>query len=563
MVDADTLEVVRLEVEDFLRGSFLESAPIVAVSSKTGAGLDELKIALAQMADEVPAKDSRAVLRLPIDRVFTMKGFGTVVTGTLIAGSVRKEEELEAYPSGKRVRVRGIQVHGAPADQAMAGQRTALNLAGVSTDDLARGMILLPPDVFRATRRLDAQLTLLPTARPLRDRARAHFHCYTAETIAEIVLLSTPDKTDQPQGTQRPQGTSRELLPGQTAWVQLRLAEPLQLLPGDRFILRQFSPVVTIGGGVVVDSAPLSEKERKQLLLPRGGRTSPTQANTGLEWATELVPQVRAVPFGANLGVDYYERLLAGTPAQVLEVRVARRAWTGLTLSDAQAETGWTRDELDAAFKTLLAGKQVLRFGDVLISAAAFTEASAGAFHEVTAFHAANPLVAGIGKEELREKLRLGPAVFGGILEALVRERKLELAGEQVRQAGRSVVMKDEESESKRQIELAFESSGLKVPALKEVLAGLKVDRARAQKIVTLLLRDRVLIKVSEDLVFHRTALDSLRRMIAAHKSKSPKIDVATFKDLTGVSRKYAIPLLEYLDRERVTRRVGDEREIL
>jgi selenocysteine-specific elongation factor len=200
---------------------------------------------------------------------------------------------------------------------------------------------------------------------------------------------------------------------------------------------------------------------------------------------------------------------------------------------------------------------------DVLISAGASSEAGSAALAAILAFHNANPLVPGIGKEELREKLNLGPAVFAGLLDGLVRAKKLEIVGELVRQPGRGVVMKDEEAESKRQIEQAFASAGLKVPALKEVLAALKVDRVRAQKIVTLLLRERVLIKVSEDLVFHSEALDTLRSMVAAQKAKSPKIDVAGFKDLTGVSRKYAIPLLEYLDRERVTRRVGDERVIL
>ena len=190
MVDAETLDVVRLEVEDFLRGSFLDPAqsPIVAVSALKGAGLDELKRELARLAAEVPAKDSTRVCRLPIDRVFTMKGFGTVVTGTLIAGTVRKEDELEVFPSGKRVRVRGVQVHGEAAEQAMAGQRTALNLAGVAVEELARGMVLAPPETFRSTKRIDVSLSLLPSAKPLKDRARVHLHAYTSETIAEVAL---------------------------------------------------------------------------------------------------------------------------------------------------------------------------------------------------------------------------------------------------------------------------------------------------------------------------------------------------------------------------------------
>src|SRR3954454_510081 len=241
-VDPDTLDVVRLEVEEFVRGTFLESskAPIVAVSALTGAGLNELKGAIAAAAAQGQARDSSALARLPIDRVFTMKGFGVVVTGTLISGTIRKEDELEIFPAGQRVRVRGVQVHGQPAEQAVAGQRTALNLAGIATQDMARGMVLAPPSTFHATSRLDVSLTLLPSAKPLKDRARVHLHAYTFETVATVVLHG-----------------QNQVSPGDTALARLRLAEPTLLLPGDRFIMRQFSPVLTIGGGVVLDAFPI------------------------------------------------------------------------------------------------------------------------------------------------------------------------------------------------------------------------------------------------------------------------------------------------------------------
>jgi selenocysteine-specific elongation factor len=508
LVDRDTLEVVRLEVEDFLRGSFLEGAPILAVSPKTGAGLEELKRALAQSAAEVRQRDSQALARLPIDRVFVIKGFGTVVTGTLIAGTVRKEEELEVFPGQRRVRVRGVQVHGQAAEQAAAGQRTALNLAGVTREELGRGMMLAPPATFRTASRIDVSLALLNTARPLKDRARVHLHIYTAETVAEVVLYG-----------------GRQLAPGQSGFAQLRTAEPLLLLPGDRFILRQFSPVVTIGGGTVLDAAPLAGKGAK-------------------EKAEALLPL-----------------LAQASPAEILAARVTRRGKAGLLLSDALAETGWRRAEIESQAAALK--PKILCFGDVLVAAEACAQAQSDALAAIQEFHRANPLVAGISKEELREKLGLRPEIFSAVADALLRERKIEITGEQVRAAGRTMVLKDEEAESKRLIEQAFAGAGLKVPALKDVLAGLRVDRTRAQKIVTLLLRDRVLVKISDDLVFHRSALEELRQRVSAYKAKSAKIGVAEFKDLTGVSRKYAIPLLEYLDRERVTRRVGDQRIIL
>ncbi len=509
-VDAETLEVVRLEVEDFVRGSFLDTSksPIVAVNSLTGAGLDELKSALAQVASEVAARNSAALARLPIDRVFTMKGFGTVVTGTLVAGTIRKseEEELEVFPAGKRVRVRGVQVHGSPAEAAVAGQRTALNLAGLSTGGLARGMTLATADTFHPTSRVDALLSILPSAKPLKDGARVHFHAYTTETIAEARLHG-----------------AKQIKPGDEQYVRLRLSESALLLPGDRFIVRQFSPVVTIGGGVVLDASPLARKQAQHDIAA------------------------------------FLTQMMAGSPEQVLQARAARRGTRGLPLNEVPGEMNIRQEEASK-----LAGKAGLVWcGQVLVAPMAYAEAKGLTRQAVRKFHDANPLVAGMSKEELRDQINLGAEVFNSVLEKLVEEKQLEVAGELVHLPGRGVVMKDEEAESKTIIEEAFASAGLKVPSLKEVLASLKVDKIRAQKIVTLLLRDKVLIKISEELVFHQSALIDLRHKIAALKATAPKIDVAHFKDLTGVSRKYAIPLLEYLDRERVTRRVGDERVIL
>jgi len=511
-IDGETLEVVRMEAEEFLRGSFLDAgrSAIVAVSSKTGAGIDDLKRELARMAAETPAKDASAAFRLPIDRVFSMKGFGTVVTGTLISGAVKKEEELELFPTGRRVRVRGVQVHGASTDQALAGQRTALNLAAVATNDVARGMMLARPGMFRSTRRADVSLSLLPGARPLRDRARVHLHAFTAETIAEAVLYG-----------------NKQVDPGRTVFAQLRLAGPMLLLPGDRFILRQFSPVVTIGGGYVIDALPLARKK------------------SSAEKMTVLA------------------ELAEASPDQALLLRAKRRQISGLALADAVAETGWQPAEVELVASALVKQRELVRTGELLLSPAAFEQAKKQTMAAVELFHRSHSLMTGISKEQLREELSFGAEVFAGVLNALANEKRLEISGEQVRAAGRGIVLKDEEAESKQRIEQAFATAGLRVPALKEVLAGLSVDRARAQQIVTLLLREKILVKVSEDLVFHRDALAGLRLSLAELKSTAPKIDVAHFKDLTGVTRKYAIPLLEYLDRERVTRRVGDERIIL
>src|SRR5580692_5427933 len=513
-VDQETLEVVRTEVQDFLRGSFLSQAsldapnPMVAVSSLTGAGIDDLKRELVKVAGEVAAKDSNAIVRLPIDRVFTMKGFGTVVTGTLVSGTIQKENEFEVFPTGQRVRVRGVQVHGKSAERAVAGQRTALNLAGATTEELARGMMLAPAATFRASSRVDVELSLLASAKPLKDRARVHFYSYTSESIATVVLYG-----------------KKQVGPGETAFAQLRLSEPALLLPGDRFIIRQFSPVITSGGGVVVENTP------------------PKKVKDATDYARFL------------------KTLSEESQAGILRARVSASGAKGLSITEAVARTGWRMQEI---VSRVSASPEIVRVGDIFVFKPALDLVRKDLVSALETFHKRNPLVAGMSKEELRGRFsEVAPAVFEAVFNEVLQAKKIELAGELVRLAGRGVVMKDEEAESKKIIESAFANAGLKVPALKDVLAGLKVDKVRAQKIVTLLLREKVLLKISDDLVFHRDALMDLRKRMALEKAKSPRLDVARFKDLTGVTRKYAIPLLEYLDREHVTRRVGEERVIL
>jgi selenocysteine-specific elongation factor len=508
LVDSETLDVVRLEVEEFLRGSFLEKSPIIPVSALKGTGLDELKKHLVNAAASAPARDAWAITRLPIDRVFTMKGFGTVVTGTLIAGTIRKDDELELFPGNRRVRARGVQVHGTAAERAVAGQRTAVNLAGIEKNEIERGMMLTFP-VLEASSRLDVKLSLLSSAKPLKNGTRVHLHAFTSEVIATVNLFEV-----------------KLLQPGAEALAQLRLNAPLPLLPGDRFIIRQFSPVITVGGGVVLDPFP----------LPR------------------LKPEIRyCVVKATNLG----------NPEEILSARIGRRWYSGMTLAQLVRETGWppavVRERLASALKTNV----VVAAGDRYMYFPAVTALKQLVVSTLESFHDQHSLAPGIQQQTLRERLNVDAALLSFVLEELHRERRLEIKGDLVHLAGRGVAMKDDEAQSRTVIEKAFASAGLKVPALKDVLAGLKIDKGRAQKIVTLLLREKTLIKVSDDLVFHDSALKQLRQQLHAQKAESPKIDVARFKDLAGVTRKYAIPLLEYLDRERVTRRVGDERVIL
>jgi selenocysteine-specific elongation factor len=519
LVDRDGLDLVRLEVEDFVRGSFLEGAPILATSAKTGAGLDRLKQALLQLARQVPAKDPTQHFRLPIDRAFAMKGFGTVVTGTLLSGSVRAEEEAELFPSQRRVRIRGVQSAGRKVERAIAGQRTALNLAGVELNEVQRGMVLAAPGRFRPTDRLDARLLLLESARPLKNHAQVHFHQGTAETVAEVILLEEP-----------------QLTPGASALAQLRLQASVLVLPGDRFILRQFSPVVTIGGGVVLDALAPRHQQRE-------------------------LPQV----------LEFLRTLERGDREQILAA-LLRQHPEGLSVPELVARTGWLEDEVRQVASALERAAGLRMFAGVagedgvILPADAFAALLQRLRATVEQFHRQNPLLPGISREDLRSRAAasLRTEVFRAALEELCRRGELTVAGDLVARAGHEVTLSTEEAHAKEQIERAFARAGLTVPAVREVLGRLPVEPKRAQKILQILLREQVLVKVSEELIFHREAIARLRALLADYRAKNgEQLPVPAFKELTGVSRKYAIPLLEYLDRTGVTRRTPTHRVIL
>jgi selenocysteine-specific elongation factor len=514
LVEPEMLDLVRLEVEEFVRGSFLEGSPVVPVSAKTGAGLDVLKQELLNAALAAPAKDATRHFRLPIDRSFATKGFGTVVTGTLMSGTVRVKDEIELHPLGRLARVRGLHSGGQPIEQAFAGQRTAVNLAGVEHGEIRRGMVLSSPGVFHPTRRVDARITLLPSSRPLRNRARVHFHQGSAEAIAEIVLL----------------GRS-EISPGEEALAQLRLNEDLLALPGDRFILRQYSPVITIGGGVVIDSG-----------ARRHRRSDPAAA-------------------------EFLQTLERGDRLESLAA-LAEASPRGLTLQDLLARTGWMEPEIREVAGELAAAKRLRILSEqpfIVAPEQAVQNCAAAIRKAVDDFHRANPLLPGIPKQELRGRAgNPRSELFQSAMEDLVHGRVVSIAGDLVQRAGRSISLSPEEAKAKELIEQAFAQAGLAVPNVSAVLEKLPVEPVRARKILQILLREGVLVKVAEDLFFHRDAIARLHELIAGYrKERGERLPITAFKDLAGISRKYAIPLLEYLDREHVTRRAGDERVIL
>ena len=501
LVDADILELVRLEVDEFVQGSFLEHAPVVAVSAITGTGLDELRSELATMAEQVRDKDPSRYFRLPVDRAFSMRGFGAVATGTLISGAVNLEQELEVFPEGRRVRVRGVQVHGAAVTRAVAGQRTALNLAGVDVADLARGMMLAEPGRFATTLQIDAVFDLLPSAKPLKNRAPVHVHAGTAELEARIRKLG------ESAGT---------IAPGSRCYVRLTLAEPLQLLPGDRFIVRMFSPVVTIGGGTVLDTSP-----------PRRG---------------------------ADGRLAILER---GSVAERISLLVGESKF-GMGMAELVARTGLLESEIVAGV-----GNDVIAFSEpqFWLVSGEWAKAKLETLQaDLKQFHREKPLLVGISKEELRSRV-LGAAPPFLLDSLLARAKTIAVKGDMVHLASHKVALKLDEEDAMGKIEGAFERTGLAVPALAEVLAGSGVELGRAKTLLQILLREKKLVRVSPELVFHASAIRTLREMLATHRGKI--FAVPEFKDWTGVSRKYAIPLLEFLDREKATRREGDARVVL
>jgi len=499
LVDSDILELVRMEVDDFVKGSFLEGAPVLAVSSKTGQGLDALRQAMVEEAANVEARKVEGGFRLPIDRSFVLRGFGTVVTGTLWSGLLKVEDEVEVYPIGRRLRVRGLQVHGGPVEVAEAGQRVAVNLAGVEAEELKRGMTLAPVGWFLSTTLVDVEYTHLEGAKPLKHGAPVHFHAGTAETAAEVRLLDG----------------SAALQPGSAGRVRLLLKQPLLLLPDDRFIVRKFSPVVTLGGGVVLDNRP-PKKIKKPLAHQR---------------------LLRLAKYGVEDRVTAFVDETAG----------------GVALPALVARSGLSRTELTAMAKRL-GLIQVPAAEPILISEAQRNHDQTNLIEELSLYHQQHPLEIGMPK--------VAAPVQGPLLDFLLATISgITTDGDLVRLVNFRPQLQDDEDGAKTKIERLFREAGLAAPAVSEVLKNSGIDANRSRTILQTLLRQKTLIRVSTDLVFHSEAIANLRSILEGKKGQ--RFGVGEFKEWTGLSRKYAIPLLEYLDRERVTRREGDQRLVL
>jgi len=516
LADSDTRALVRQDVAELVKGSFLESAPVLDVSATTGDGLDQLREAIAGQVTQVRRRPVEGAARLPIDRAFSMKGFGTVVTGTLVAGRIGIDDELIVQPGGRLVKVRGVQVHGRPSMEAIAGQRTAINLGGVDVGDVSRGETLLTPDTLSVTRRIDAELDLLRSARPLKHGARVRLHNGTAEVLGRVSIA----------------GTSSEIAAGARELVRVRLEAPAVLTRGDRFIIRAYSPPVTIGGGVVLDPAPTR-------------------------------PGVRTAEGRASLD---RLRIARDNGVGAVTAMIEAAGLAGIAQSSLAPRAGLTAAQVGIVLRTLGA-QGVVMAGGRLIAAAPLAKASTALVALIAASHKAKPMSDGLPREEARERIfaRVPAAIFEKVIDGLKAAKAL-VGAERLALPTHKASVAGADDQVRAAIIEAYRAGGLKPPDAAAIESSVKAPRPIVEKVTALLLREKVLVKL-DTIVFHGAALQKLKEEVIALKDSAPggraTVDVTAFKDRYGVSRKYAIPLLEFLDRERVTRRTGDVRLIL
>jgi selenocysteine-specific elongation factor len=522
LVDEELLEIVNLDVADLVQNSFLENAPVIAVSAKTGEGIEELKNELKTIAGKIPERKNETIARLPIDRSFTVKGFGAVVTGTLVSGEIRETEEIEILPIARKARVRGLQTHGKAVKTARAGQRTAVNLGGIEHSEIERGMILAESGILRPTQIVDARAEVLKDAKKsLKSRQRVRVHIGTIEALARVRVLNEAG-----------------IEPGEQDFIQLRLEIPIVCIPGERFIIRSYSPSATIAGGSVLDNAAAKHRRKD----------------------TEKIRQILQ-----NL-------IEAGSDkAQQLKIFLETAGEHGLTFPDLQARTGWRGEILKKAIRENVEKKASIEAEGFLIARTPFEDLKAETLAEIENFHRREPLARGILRETLREKLfaNLPPEIFKAVVSNLEKEGKAVAERDFVRLSSHSPELSADDKILLERLEKIYKLTKLEVPKLEDVLLeaikNTKSDKNHARKIFQLLLNSGKIVKVTDEFYFTRNEIDILTAKLKAFavRSSDRLIDVPEFKDIAGISRKYAIPLLEYFDREKITRRAGNKRLIL
>jgi selenocysteine-specific elongation factor len=503
LADAEMRELATIEIRELVTGSFLENAPIVPVSSRTGEGLDAVRAALVALASRARIRPTDGPVRLPIDRVFSMRGFGTVVTGTLVSGRLHEEQELVVLRhdgAALTTRARGLQTHGRPTRSADAGCRVAVNLSGIDTADVARGDTLCVAGACEPSRTIDVQVDLLPDSAPLTRGTRVRFHQGAAELLGRVT-------------------------PADASYARIRLESPALVTRGDRFILRAYSPMTTIGGGVVLDPQP-----------PRGAVRSASQ----------------------------FERLTR-SDADTLLAFVEERREAGLARSALVSRCGLSERQAIELIDRCVQRGEIAIAGDVLVVPEAVSRLSERLIAELERHHRAHPLSDGLPREEARERIfhRAAPAVFEAVLTHLVTERRI-VARDRLALEGHALALSPEEARVRMALDETYRRAHLTPLDPASVVETIGTTRVVLERVIALLVREKTLVKI-DSLLFHSTALESLKDEIRQMKREgtTTRMEVASFKERFGVTRKHAIPLLEYLDRERVTRRVGDARVVI
>ena len=526
LVEEELLSVVEAEVRELVGGSPLEKAPIVAVDSLSGEGMELLKETLLEeigksQQDITSARRSHQIFRLPVDRIFTIKGFGTVVTGTPYSGVLRKGDTVTVYPSLKSGKVRGVEIFNQNADQAMAGQRTALNLSGLETEDLKRGMLISGSNALASSSMLDAIVHLLPTApKGLKDRSAIRFHHGSAELIGRIHPLE-----------------GNQLLPGESMLVQFRLQSPTVCCPKDHFILRRYSPMATIGGGVILDSTPTKHRKRD---LPH------------------ILPELKKL----------WSMLTEQDPhldSALVEYFVKLHRFSGVSLSNLVARTGFLEDYLLDLLKGLDSVVLISQEPLLAVFRPDLEELKTKMTLFLADFHSRNPLVVGVPREELKERFfgKASNSYCAFVLSQMENGKRIQIKGSTVSLQGQQLVLSTEQDQAKEHILGLIQKKGLKPPTLEELLETLPYDRSQVRDVYYFLLQQGELIRVSENIVLSPGRITFLQSQLKESFPSGRTFTVPEFKELFGISRKYAIPFLEFLDRKRLTRRIGDKRVVL
>lgn len=511
MVEPDWLELVKEDVTDFLSGTFMADSPIVEVSAVKGDGIKDLVDVLNDLVKEIPARDIGNFFRVPIDRVFIMKGFGTVITGTSVSGQIQTGDEVTIYPEGNSSRIRGIQVHNSEVNEVRAGLRTAINLQGVEKAQLKRGDIVATKDSLRTTYMVDVQLDLLSSApRKLKNRERVRFHTGTSEILSTVILLDRD-----------------ELKQGESCLAQLRLEEPTAVLRKDHYVLRSYSPVRAIGGGEILHALPMKRKRFSEKVL------------------AEL------------------QTLNEGSLSDIAEIFISLGRFLGVEQNELPFLMNISRKKLDETLKPLMAQKKVTQYDKergTLIHSEFHTQAREEMLETLTTFHDAFPLKTGLLKEELRSRTAgaRNQKLFNHLVGQLINGDVIVQEQEVLRLKTHKVTLGQDQEKARHEIEGIYLKGGLQPPYFKDLKA--KFPKNMGKDVLQVMVGDGILVKVKEDLFFHRKAIDDLKNRLTAYIKEKGEIDTPQFKEMTGASRKYTIPLIEYFDRSQVTVRVGDKR---